>query len=84
MTTQPETFDQFYARISANRKAEILACTDPVKREELQAWDQHFEAKWRAGWQIEEASKDGFQSERDYRRTARAPGAVPARESSQS
>jgi hypothetical protein len=62
LPTQPETFEQFYARISANRKTEILACTDPVKRAELQKWDDHFEAQWKAAWQIEQNRKAGFQS----------------------
>jgi hypothetical protein len=62
MSFQPETFAQFYARLSANRKAEIIACTDPVKREELIAWDAHFEAQWKAAWQMKEAKKGGFQS----------------------
>lgn len=62
MTNPAETFDQFYARISATRKAEILACADPVKRKELEAWDQHYEEQYRAAWQIEQARRAEFQS----------------------
>ena len=60
--TTPETFDQFYARISANRKAEILACADPVKRAELKAADERFEAQMKASWQLVRAREAAFQS----------------------
>lgn len=73
MSHPSETFDQFYARISANRKAEIAACTDPVKRAEHEAWDKHFEGTYRTAWQIERARRARLQSvvsegEQDERR----------------
>jgi hypothetical protein len=55
-----ETFEEFYARISANRKAAIAAETDPAKLAELKAWDAHFEASYKAAWQMAEATKSHF------------------------
>jgi hypothetical protein len=50
MSPQPETFDEYYARVFAYRVQELARCADAAKRSELEAIHRQTKEQMRGWW----------------------------------